>query len=107
MLSIPNAPDQDVQLSFTLYRDIEAQPRKLWLVNDYLGVGELSCIFGAPGSCKSVLAGDLAAHVAAGRDWFGRRVQQGGVLYVAIERASLVKRRLAAFRNHHLVDEFR
>ena len=92
-------------LSFTLYRDIEAQPRKLWLIHDYLGAGELSCIFGPPGSGKSVLAGDLAAHVAAGRLWFGRRVQQGGVLYVAIERAPLVKRRLAAFRDHHVVEE--
>ena len=93
------------ELSFTLYRDIEAQSRKLWLVHDYLGARELSCIFGPPGSGKSVLAGDLAAHVAAGRLWFGRRVQQGDVLYVAIERAALVKCRLAAFREHHTVDE--
>jgi hypothetical protein len=92
-------------LSFTLYRDIETQPQKLWLVDDYLGVGELSCIFGPPGSGKSVLAGDLAAHIAGGRTWLGRRVQQGGVLYVAIERSALVKRRLAAFREHHAVNE--
>jgi hypothetical protein len=92
-------------LSFTLYRDIELDPRKTWLVHNYLGAGELSCIFGPPGSGKSVLAGDLAAHVAAGRFWFSRRVQQGGVLYVAIERAALVRRRLAAFRAHHTVDE--
>jgi len=92
-------------LSFTLYRDIELEPRKQWLVHDWLGVGELSCIFGPPGSGKSVLAGDLAAHIASGRIWLGRRVQQGGVLYVAIERAALVKRRLAAFRQHHVVEE--
>ena len=36
------------QLNFTLYRDIELEPRKLWLVHDYLGAGELSCIFGPP-----------------------------------------------------------
>jgi AAA domain len=92
-------------LTFTLYRDIEAEPRKLWLIKDFLGASELSCIFGPPGSGKSVLAGDLAAHVAAGRTWFGRRVQQGSVLYVAIERSALVRRRLAAFREHHSVGE--
>jgi hypothetical protein len=93
------------QLNFTLYRDIETEPRKLWLVDDFLGAGELSCWFGPPGSCKSVLAGDLCAHVAASRPWLGRRVSGGGVLYVAIERAALVKRRLAAFREHHAVSE--
>ena len=73
--------------------------------DDYLGAGELSCIFGPPGSGKSVLAGDLAAHIAGGRKWLGRPVRPGGVLYVAIERSSLVKRRLAAFREHHAVSE--
>ena len=92
-------------LSFTLYRDIEAEPRKDWLVHNFFGAGELSCIFGPPGSGKSVLAGDLAAHIAAGRFWFSRRVQQGGVHYVAIERHALVRRRLAAFREHHAVEE--
>ena len=47
------------QLTFTLYRDIEAEPKKLWVIQDYFGAGELSCIFGPPGSGKSVLAGDL------------------------------------------------
>jgi hypothetical protein len=99
------ASDHKHNLSFTLYRDIEAEPRKDWLIHDFLGAGELSSIYGPPGSGKSVMAGDLAAHVAAGRFWLGRRVQQGGVLYVAIERSALVKRRLAAFRAHHTVDE--
>jgi hypothetical protein len=70
----------------------------VWLVRGLLGAGEFSCIFGAPGSGKSVLVGDLAAHVAAGLDWFGREVSCGGVLYVAAERAALVKRRFAAWR---------
>ena len=90
---------------FTLFRDIELEPQKTWLVHDFLGDGELSCIFGPPGSGKSVLAGDIAAHVAAGRKWLGRRVQFGSVLYVAVERVSLVKRRFAAFRNHHGVED--
>ena len=90
---------------FTLFRDIELEPRKTWLIHDFLGAGELSCIFGPPGSGKSVLAGDLAAHVASEREWLGRPVKFGSVLYVAIERAALVMRRFAAFRNHHGVEE--
>jgi hypothetical protein len=89
------------RLAFTLYANIDTQPRKDWLVENFLGEGELSCQFGAPGTGKSVAASDLGAHIAAGRNWFGRRVLQGGVLYVACERANLVKRRLAAFRKHH------
>lgn len=88
-------------LSFTLYRDIDPQPRKYWLVHEFLGANEISCWFGKPGVGKSTVAIDLACHVAAGRSWFGRRVLRGGVLYVAAERADVVKRRMAAFRKHH------
>jgi hypothetical protein len=91
--------------NFTLYRDIEAMPRKDWLVRDFLGDAELSCAFGAPGTSKSAITIDLSAHIAAGREWFGRRVMQGPVLYVALERAAVVKRRLAAWRKHHGIDD--
>lgn len=40
-------------LSFTLFRDIEPEPRKDWLVQDFLGAGELSCFYGQPGAGKS------------------------------------------------------
>ena len=92
-------------LSFTLYRDIDPQPRKDWLIHDFIGQGELSCLYGHPGSCKSTIAGDLGCHVAAKMDWFGRHTSQGGVLYVAAERVAVVKRRLAAFREHHDLDD--
>jgi hypothetical protein len=90
---------------FTLYKDIDRAPRKIWLVQNFFGDGEASCDFGAPGCGKSVLAGDRAAHIAAGLPWFGRRVKQGAVLYIAAERAALVKRRFAAFRVYHGLDD--
>ena len=62
-------------------------------------------MFGAPGSGKSVLASDLAAHLAAGRSWLGRDVEQCAVAYAAVERASLTKRRLAAWRKHHGIED--
>jgi AAA domain len=105
--AIAAAPSRETRprLRLTMYDEIDDAPRKSWLVERFLGAGELSCFFGAPGAGKSVLVGDLGAHVAAGRPWFGRRVERGGVLYVAAERAGVVKRRLAAFRRHHGLDD--
>ena len=88
----------------TLFADIAAEHHKEWLIEDLLAVGEMSCWYGFPGSGKSVVIGDGAAHVAAKKPWFGRPVRQGAVLYLAAERSALVKRRLAAWRKHHQID---
>jgi hypothetical protein len=84
-----------------MYSAIDPTTRKEWVVRDFLGRGEFSAWYGRPGAGKSVIVGDLACHVAAGWDWFGHKVQGGPVLYVAAERAAVVKRRFAAFRQEH------
>jgi hypothetical protein len=88
-------------LKVTTYSEIDPHPTKNWLVKDFIGADDFTCLFGPPGCGKSCLVGDLACHVAAGRPWFGRQVKQGAVLFVVAERAALTKRRLAAFRKHH------
>ena len=92
-------------LDFTLFSDIEQAPRKLWQVEGFHGEGELVCSFGAPSAGKSALLIDKAAHIADGREWFGRRVTRCAVLHVAAERLAVVKRRYAAWRLHHRVDD--
>jgi RecA-family ATPase len=50
-----------------------------------------------PGGMKSALMAQAAICVAAGLDWNGKRSKERpGVLYFAIERADLVRRRLKA-----------
>lgn len=93
------------RLQFRLFADIEAAPRKLWLASKFLGAGEMSCAYGPPGGAKSLFAGDLSIHVAAGLEWFERRVLAGAVLYVACERGALVKRRMAAWRIRHGIND--
>jgi RecA-family ATPase len=91
-------------LPFVLFDQIENVP-KVWLVEDYLGAGELSCWYGEPGSGKSVLAEDLGLHVA-GRlpRWLDRELSiHGAVVYIALERSNLVKRRAVAFKLKHNV----
>jgi hypothetical protein len=93
------------RLTFVAFADVEEHPRKVWLVRDFLGAGEMSAIYGMPGTAKSALAGDLGTHVAAGLPWFGRQVSQGAVLFIAAERAALVERRMAAWRLHYGIDD--
>src|SRR5690348_9113974 len=80
---------QDRKSKFLLYREMAATSRKEWLVHGFLGSGDASAFYGIPGCGKSALAEDLGLHVAAGREWHGRAVQQGAVLYVALERRQL------------------
>jgi hypothetical protein len=91
-------------LRFILFADIDPEPRKVFLVEGLLGAGEVSSFVGVPGSGKSVLAGDLACHVAGDVSWLGRRVSKGAVLYIAAERVKLTERRFAAFRKYHGID---
>lgn len=95
------ALEQDRKALFTLYADLKASASKLWLVDKMLGCGEASTFYGAPGCGKGVIIEDLCLHIAAGKDWHGRRVMRGAVVYVALERKTLVERRAIAFRTKH------
>jgi hypothetical protein len=86
---------------FLLFKDIDLQASKEWLVRGFLGADESSAYYGKPGDGKSVLVEDMALHIAAGREWHGRKVKQGSVVYVALERKKLVERRAIAFRLEH------
>ena len=75
---------------------------KPWLLKGLLARGETSVWIGAPGSLKSALLTDIAVCVAANRSWY-KRLSKGpaAVIYFALERANLVRRRLAAYRTRH------
>jgi len=92
-------------LPFTLFGDIKTDINKEWLCAGLIGAGELSALYGVPGSGKSVLGGSLAVFIARGTDWMGRKVKQGAAVIVAAERTQLTKRRLAAERLHGGSDE--
>lgn len=91
--------------AFKLFDQIDPSPRKDWLVRGMFGAGELSVIYGDPGCGKSVLATDLAFHIATGVAWHNRAVSKGAVVYVAAERSRLTERRLAALRAKHELAE--
>jgi hypothetical protein len=81
--------------------DLLDSPSPQYLVADFLYVDALSRLYGAPGAGKSFVALDWACHVALGRDWYGRQVVGGPVVYVMAEGQAVNKDRLRAWCNHH------
>lgn len=54
-------------------------------VENILTDGAASVIYGASNSGKTFFALDLAAHIATGAEWQEKEVEQGAVLYIALE----------------------
>ena len=59
-----------------------------WNVDRLIEGDGIAWVYGQSGSYKSVLAVGLACSVATGRDWCGRKVRQGPVLYISAEGGS-------------------
>lgn len=85
---------------FVTFDEMDADPpAKQWLIKGIFARGETSAWIAPPGAMKSALLAQAAICVGAGLDWHGYRNKgAAGVVYFAIERADLVKRRLRAHK---------
>ncbi|WP_245450507.1 helicase RepA family protein, partial [Bradyrhizobium diazoefficiens] len=84
---------------FELFGNIRCptEAAKSHIIKGIFAYDETSAWVGPPGSLKSALLADAAVAIASGSDWFGHRNKhQTGVIYFALERADLVRRRLLA-----------
>jgi hypothetical protein len=70
-------------------------------VEDTLTEGGMSVVYGDSNTGKTFWAMNLAIHVALGRQWEGKDVDQGGVVYCALEGGSGVLNRVLAFRKEN------
>lgn len=68
-----------------------------YIVDSILEVDTLFSIFGAPESCKSLLATALLSCVGTGTPFHGLEVKQGPVIYIAGEGQSGIRRRFGAW----------
>lgn len=82
-------------------KELKARPPRKWLVEGFIPEGGEVCFFGPPASGKSFAALDLALCVALGRAWHGKKVQQGGVIYIAAEGGGGQRQRLDAYEKQH------
>jgi hypothetical protein len=84
-------------ISLEHFENFSSMPPKCWIIKNVIALGETSSWIGPPGAGKSALITDLAIHVATGTEWRGHRSKEEcGVVYFALERGELVKRRLIA-----------
>jgi AAA domain len=83
-------------LSLKFFDECCDEPAKPWAIKGVIAMDEDSTWFGPAGSLKSTLLVDLAIHLAAGKNWRGFKTKmKAGVVYFALERASLTRRRIA------------
>jgi len=81
------------------------RPPPEWLIDDVImDTDDPAFISGQWGTGKSFLAIDLAAAIARGEPWRGRRTKRGRVGYIAAEGATGFRNRVAAYAQHHEVD---
>ena len=85
---------------FTLLDDVRPNLTNRWLVKDLVPRAGIGVMYGDPGAGKTAAAIDLLMHVAAGRGYRGRRVEQAAVVYVILEGHYGVTNRVVAAREH-------
>lgn len=74
-------------------------------VEDVLCEEQFSVIYGESNCGKTFFMLDLAMHVALGREWRGKQVSQGAVIYAALEGGHGTRNRIVAFREHFCINE--
>ena len=80
--------------------DLRNLPPLAWRVRGVLPAVGLAALYGPSASGKSFLALDMAVAIAEGESWFGCRVHQSLVLYLALEGEGGFKLRAAAWEAH-------
>ena len=72
-----------------------------YVVKGLLRRASYAIIYGSPGAGKTFAMLDAAYHVAAGKDWMGRKVHQGCVVYLAYEGEGGLVDRAKALRQKY------
>lgn len=72
-------------------------------VQDTLENGALSVVYGESNCGKTFFATDLCLHVAQGERWREKRVEQGGVIYAALEGKAGIGNRIAAYNREKML----
>lgn len=94
----PQSHPRATLLPVILFRDAAPSLDAADFVEGVLTSGAMSVVYGESNSGKTFFALDLALHVAAGRQWRDREVEQGFVMYLSLEGSHGIRNRVAAWK---------
>jgi hypothetical protein len=100
---VKKARPKDLPLIY--FEDVRVNLDAADFVEGVLIEGAMSVVYGESNCGKTFFMTDLALHIAAGKPWNGRAVDQGGVIYCALEGSHGISNRVAAFRQHHGLED--
>jgi hypothetical protein len=92
-------------ITLAWFNDITPQLDANDFVQGLLVTASAIVVYGESNSGKTFWTTDLALHVAAGHEWQGRRVEQGGVIYSALEGGIGFRNRVAAWKTERGLDD--
>jgi AAA domain len=104
-LEARRARPQRGRLKLMPFNSISLSTDRRYLVKGLIPYPGLTVIWGPPKSGKSFWTLDLAMHVALGREYRGKRIHQGPVVYCCFEGQSGVSARLEAYRQRFLSED--
>ncbi len=100
--TVPAAATEDAYLPVPL--DAISDEVRAQVVQNIFDAGAVGVLAGSPNAGKTFFAVHLGVHVAAGEPWFGAKVAQGPVIYVAAEAPGSVKSRAKLAAAHSFPD---
>lgn len=92
-------------LHYITWKDAKPDFEQPYLIDGVLDLATMAVTYGDSNTGKTYVKLDQAFHIAAGLDWNGHKVKQGGVVYVAAEGGRGFSRRVAAFKVKYKVEE--
>lgn len=87
------------------FKEIVLSTAAMYLVKGIVPRLGLTVVWGPPKCGKSFWVFDLAMHVARGIPYRGRKVQQGVVVYLALEGGYGFRARIEAYRRKHDIED--
>jgi RecA-family ATPase len=96
----PKPSSAGTPFEYALLKDLKPNLASQFVIKDLLPRAALGCCYAQPGAGKTALIIDMALHVAAGREYRGRRVERQPVVFVALEGHSGIHNRMIAAARH-------